>query len=116
VLIFSGRFAEQTDQARRFMICYLKGVRAYNDAFAQGQNRAEVVRLLTEQTTVKDPTLYDRMQMAGLDPDGRLNRASLQMELDYFRNRGYYSGTVDLSTAIDASFAEYAAQQLGPYR
>ena len=52
----------------------------------------------------------------GLDPDGRLNRASLQLELDYFRNRGYYSGSVDLSAAIDTSFAEYAAQQLGPYR
>jgi NitT/TauT family transport system substrate-binding protein len=116
VLIFSGRFAEQTDQARRFMIGYLKGVRVYNDAFAQGQNRAEIVRLLAEQTTVKDPALYDRMQMAGLDPDGRLNRASLQMELDYFRNRGYYSGSVDLSAAIDSSFAEFAAQQLGPYR
>jgi ABC-type nitrate/sulfonate/bicarbonate transport system substrate-binding protein len=116
VLIFSGRFAEQTDQARRFMIGYLRGVRAYNDAFAQGQNRAEMVRLLAEQTNVKDVALYDRMQMAGLDPDGRLNRASLQMELDYFRNRGYYTGSVGLSSAIDASFAEYAAQQLGPYR
>jgi NitT/TauT family transport system substrate-binding protein len=116
VLIYSGRFAEQTDQARRFMIGYLRGVRTYNDAFAQGQNRAEIIRLLAEQTTVKDPALYDRMQMAGLDPDGRLNRASLQMELDYFRNRGYYSGSVDLSAAIDTSFADYAAQQLGPYR
>jgi len=116
ILLYSGRFAAQPDLAQRFMVAYIKGARAYNDAFGKGQGRPDMIRLLTEQTTVKDPALYERMQMAGIDPDGRLNRASLQMELDYFRNRGYYSGGVDLNAAIDTSFAERAVQQLGPYQ
>jgi ABC-type nitrate/sulfonate/bicarbonate transport system substrate-binding protein len=116
VLILSGRFAAQPDLARRFLLGYLRGVRVYNDAFVKGEGRAEVVRVLTEQTVVRDPAVYDRMQMAGLDPDGRLARQSLQMELDYFRQRGYYTGALTLDDILDTSFAEYAAQQLGPYR
>ncbi len=115
-VVFSGQFAAQTDLARRFMIGYLKGVRVYNDAFAKGEGRSDVVRILIEHTAVKDPTAYERMHMAGLDPDGRIARESLQRDLDYFHQRGYYTGPVTLDDLIDSSFAEYAAQQLGPYQ
>jgi NitT/TauT family transport system substrate-binding protein len=116
VLYYSDRFIAQADLARRFMVAYLQGVRAYNDAFVKGEGRAEAVRVLTEETPIKDPALYDQMQMAGLDPDGRLVRASMQLELDFFRGRGYYTGGATVESAIDPSFAEYAARQLGPYR
>jgi NitT/TauT family transport system substrate-binding protein len=75
-----------------------------------------VVRLLTEQTLVKDPAAYDRMQIGGLDPDGRVARASLQLDLDFFRQQGYYTGPLTFDDLTDTSFVEYAAQQLGPYR
>ena len=63
----------QGDQLSRFLIGYLRGVRDYNDAFARNQGRAEVVRILTEQTSVRDPALYERMNMPSLDPDGTIN-------------------------------------------
>jgi len=116
ILVVSGRFAAQSDLVRRFLVAYIQGVRAYNDAFAKGEGRPDVVRILTEQTTIKDPAVYDRMQMAGLDPDGRLFRQSLQLDLDYFRQRGYYTGPLTLGDIIDSSHVEAAAQQLGPYR
>jgi NitT/TauT family transport system substrate-binding protein len=116
MIFYSGRFASQTDLARRFMIGYIQGLRAYNDAFVKGEGRDEVVRILTENTAVKDPALYDVMNMAGLDPDGRITRQSLQIELDYFKERGYYTGSLTLDQVLDTSFVEYAVQQLGPYR
>ena len=67
-------------------------------------------------TVVKDPAVYEHMNMAGLNPDGRLVRRSMEIELGYFRERGYYTGSLTLDDVIDASFAEYAAQQLGPYQ
>ena len=115
-LVVSPRFAQQTDQVRRFLLGYLKGVRDYNDAFVKGEGRAEVVRILSENTPVRDPAAYERMHMAGLDPDGRIARQSLQLDMDYFRQRGYYSGPVTLDDLIDTSYADYAAQQLGPYQ
>jgi NitT/TauT family transport system substrate-binding protein len=116
LLLFSDQFASQTDLARRFMVAYLRGVRDYNDAFVKGEGRDDVVRVLTEATAVKDPGLYEQMHMAGLNPDGRVGRRSMQTELSYFHERGYYSGNLTLDDVIDPSFAEYAAQQLGPYR
>jgi NitT/TauT family transport system substrate-binding protein len=115
-IVYAGQFAGQTDLARRWMLAYLRGVRDYNDAFVKGQGRGEVVRILTEHTAVKDPAVYERMNMAGLDPDGRITRQSLQLDVDYFRQMGYYTGSVTLDALIDSSFADYAAQQLGPYR
>ncbi len=116
LLYYGSQFMAQTDLARRFMVGYLQGVRAYNDAFGRGEGRAEAVRVLTEMTAIKDPVLYEQMQMPALDPDGRINRPSLQAEIDYYRARGYYTGTATLDTVVDSSFAEYAAQLLGPYR
>ncbi len=115
-IVYSGQFAAQTDLGRRFMVAYLKGVRAYNDAFVRGEGRADVVRILTENTAVKNPAAYTDMNMAGLDPDGRIAVQSLQLDMAYFRQQGYYTGPITLEGLIDASFAEYAAQQLGPYR
>jgi NitT/TauT family transport system substrate-binding protein len=116
LLYFGTQFAAQTDLARRFMVGYLRGVRAYNDAFGRGEGRADAIRVLTETTVLKDAALYDQMQMPALNPDGRLRRESLQAEIDYYRARGYYTGTANLDMVVDGSFAEYAAQQLGPYR
>jgi NitT/TauT family transport system substrate-binding protein len=113
---YSGQFAAQTDQARGFMMGYLRGVRDYNDAFVKGIGRGEIVRILIDSTSVKDPALYERMNMASLDPNGRMSRTSLDWDMDYFRQMGYYTGPVTLNDLIDNSFAEYAAQQLGPYQ
>ena len=82
-VVISGQFAAQTDLARAFLIAYLRGVRGYNDAFVKGEGRAEIVQILTENTSVKDPAAYDRMAMAALDPDGRIVRPSLQLDMDY---------------------------------
>ncbi len=98
------------------MLAYLQGVRVYNDAFLKGQGRYDVIRVLMDATPIKDPAAYERMQMASLDPDGRIYRPSLQMEVDYHRARGYYTGAASLDTLLDPWFAEEAARQLGPYQ
>jgi NitT/TauT family transport system substrate-binding protein len=116
ILLYASRLAAQPDLARRFMLAYLQGVRVYDDAFGKGEGRDAIVRLLAEQTTVKDPAAYDHMQIGWLDPDGRLARESIQLDLDFFRQQGYYTGTTTFDDLIDASYAEYAAQQLGAYR
>jgi NitT/TauT family transport system substrate-binding protein len=116
IMLFAPRLAAQTDLARRFMIAYLQGTRVYNDAFVKGQGRDDVVRILADQTTVRDPAAYDRMQMGWLDPDGAVARDTLRYDLEYFRQHGYYTGAVTFDDMIDTSFAEHAAQQLGPYR
>src|SRR5207248_11723618 len=81
VLYYAEPFAaERVDVARRFMVAYLQAVREYNDAFRKNDPalRPEIVSILSKYTTVKDPALYERMQLAGLDPDGEVNVESLR--------------------------------------
>ena len=39
--------------------------------------------------------------MAGLDPDGRIARESLQLDVDYFRQQGYYTGPITLDNLLE---------------
>jgi NitT/TauT family transport system substrate-binding protein len=119
VLYYSEPFAaERADVARRFMVAYLKAVREYNDAFRKNDPalRPEMINILVKYTTVKDPALYERMQLAGLNPDGEVNVESLRADNEYWLANNYQEAPVQVTDMIDHSFAQHARQQLGPYR
>jgi NitT/TauT family transport system substrate-binding protein len=117
VILFSPEFgAQQADVARRWMIAYLRGVRDYNDAFKKQRGRAEVVSILTRQLSVRDPDLYERMGFAHVDPDGRVDEASIADQLQWYVQQGMVPEPVDLTQVMDPSFADFAVQRLGPYR
>jgi len=116
VVLFSPQFAaERADVARRWMTAYLRGVRDYNDAFKKNRGRAAVVSILTRQLPVKDADLYDRMGFAYIDPDGRVDEASIADQLQWRVQQGMVTEPVDLKQAVDLSYADAAVQQLGRY-
>lgn len=115
-LVFSEQFTKNTDAARRFMVGYVKGQRDYNDAFVKGKDKDKIVAILTKFTSEKDPTIYDRMEMPYLNPDGKMHVPSMQMDFDYFVEMGYYTGKLTLQSIIDTQFTDYAFQQLGAYK
>jgi ABC-type nitrate/sulfonate/bicarbonate transport system substrate-binding protein len=115
-LAYSEPFTAQTDVARRFMVAYLRGVRAYLDAFTKNVGRPEAVAVLVRETALKDPALYDRIVLPYIDPDGVFGLNGYQEVQEYFVRHGTLPQTVDLTQLLDPSFAQYAAQQLGPYR
>jgi NitT/TauT family transport system substrate-binding protein len=75
-----------------------------------------VVNVLVKNTSVKDPKIYAQMKPAGLDPNGKLDVASMQEDIDYYVQAGYMKEKPDLAKLVDPSFQEYAVQQLGPYQ
>ncbi len=113
VILYSQRFAANTEVARSWMVAYLKALRDYNDAFGPAAKRhEEIANILVKNTSVKDKALYGQMRPARLDPDGKLDVDYLHWEAcDYYRK----CDTVDLSKLIDSSFQEFAASRLGPY-
>jgi len=116
VLLYGPDFAKKrTDVAQRFMVAYLKGVRDYNNAFRKNIDRAAIAEILGRNTTVKTPALYDKMIMPGLDPDGRVNSAGMTNDMRWFLSKGYLKEEVDVSKAIDTSFADHAVEKLGKY-
>lgn len=117
VLLYGPEFAgKRKGVAQRFMVAYLKGVRDYNNAFRKNIDRAAIVSILSKNTSVKTPGLYEKMIMPGLDPDGKVNAAGMANDMRWFLSKGYLKQEVDVSKAIDPSFAEDAVRTLGSYK
>jgi len=117
VVLFSEKFAQQRELAVRFMKAYILGARFYNDAFVKKETakRSEAIEILAKATKL-DPALFETMVMPGMNPDGRVNLESLRQIQTWFVNKGSQQKFIELSKAVDASFAEESVRQLGPYK
>ena len=120
-MIFGGDFAKNhRDVAVRFMRAYVKAARFYYEALANGHlagpNAAEVIAILTEATNIKDPAVYRSITPSAINPDGRLNVASMRKDLQFYKEQGMIEGKVEVEDVIDTSFIDEAIKQLGPYR
>ena len=121
VTLMSGKLiAERPDVARRFMRAFLKAARFYNgalkDGFLRGPNADEVIAILTEYTELKDAAVYRAISPQGVDPNGKVNVAGLQKDLDFYKTQGWIEGDVNVAQAIDLRFIETAVKELGPYK
>jgi NitT/TauT family transport system substrate-binding protein len=117
VLSYAPSFIdEQPEVGRRWMAAYLRGARDYTAAFRQGEGKADVVRILTENTTVKDPALYDRIGMSTIDPDGWINVANIADQAAWYADHGLMPAGFDVTTLVDTRFRDAALARLGPYR
>ena len=121
VLLYAEDFArKRRDQATRFMRAYIRAARFYNGALNNGHfdgpNAEEVIAILSETTPVKSREIYKAITPTGMNPDGRVNTASLAYDLAFYREQGLIKGAIDLGDVIDGSFVEAVLKELGPYR
>ncbi|MDP2728813.1 MAG: metal ABC transporter substrate-binding protein, partial [Dehalococcoidia bacterium] len=104
------------EAANRLVVAYVRGIRDYLNAFTKNVNKAEIVSILTKATDVQDPTLYDRMAVIGVDPNGYVNAQSVASDQDWYFAQGLMQQKVDLSKVIDNQYVDYAVQRLGKYQ
>ncbi len=117
VVMYSESFAEGNNEAaKRYAKAYVRGLRDYNDARTKGRDREEVIRILQENTPLKDRAIYDQMPWPSNNPNGRVNAEAIAAAQDWFFENGYVQHKVDLAKVIDNQFADYAVAQLGPYQ
>lgn len=122
-LLYGGEFiAKRPEVAKKFMIGYLEAVRLYNDALVEGLFKGpaakEVVDILIDATTIKDRAVYDKVFANGCDPNGIVNEASLQKDLDFFKTRKEFqlAPNASVEATVDPTFARYAVSVIGPYK
>ena len=98
------------------MRAYLKGVRFYNTALADsrlaGPNAEEVISILAEYTAVKDRALLAKITPSGLHPDGVVNVASLQKDIEFYASLGLIQGKITARDMVDTSYTEAAVKEL----
>lgn len=117
VIFYSPVFIEKhPQQAKGFMVAYVKGLRDYNDAFEKNKNKEEIIAILTKNTKVKDEEVFDNMYPVGLHPDGALNIESLKSDAKWFFDKGYVKEIPDMDKIVDLSFIQHAVKTLGTYK
>lgn len=116
MVLGSPKFLDDNhDTALRFMVAYLKGVRAYNNAFVKGKNKGKIIKIMEKYTALKDAKTWEKVDVAGLDPNGKMFVGDIKNQYEWYRSRGGISGKVDLNKAVDSSLAKQAVKVLGTY-
>ncbi len=119
VVLYAPKFALfKPGLAKKFMLAYVKAARDYNDAFVKKDpaKRKEAIQILIRNTPVKDPALYDKMVMPGINPNGRVNIDALAVLQTWFLSKGAQKTRVELSKAVDHQYVDWAVEQLGSYK
>lgn len=116
-LMFSHKFrSERPEQAKKYMLAYLKGVRDYYGAFEEGVGRDAVLEALANQTGYTRDALATDMTPMGLDPNGYLNTESLANDLTWLEQQKVLPTPIPLEGVVDHSYLEAALTNLGPWR
>jgi NitT/TauT family transport system substrate-binding protein len=117
VIYYSPIFMEKhPEQAKGFMVAYVKALRDYNDAFEKGKGKDAIIKILTKHTKIKDAAIYQKVVPVGLSPDGMVNVLSLKQDAQWYHEKGYVKQLPDIDKIVDLSYAKHAVQVLGPYK
>ena len=120
VILYGPSLAKNRDLGQRFMNAYVRAVRLYNDALADGHLAGKagdyVLEMLVRHTNVKDRALLAEMVPQGANPDGAVNAASLRDDYRFYKAQGMIPKDIDPDTLVDNGFAAAAVAKLGPYR
>lgn len=120
VIMYGEQFAqEDADAANGFMVAYTRAARDYNDAIQDGkltgEGSAEIVDILVEYTSVKDPEVHRTIGPPGINPDAAVSIDSLERDLEFWTSLGLVENEITVDDAVDNSFAEHAVEELGEY-
>jgi NitT/TauT family transport system substrate-binding protein len=121
VLLYSEAFSAHRDVAEKFMVAYLRALRYYNDALADGKFSGpkgdDIVNILMEYTKVKDAAGFREMTPFAVNANGYVNTKSLVNDLGFYKSRGLIQDpTLGVGQIIDGSFVSAAGRELGSYR
>ena len=100
---------------RDFFLGYLRGVRDYCQAYHGGSTRKQIIDLLIRSGTETRLELLNDYVWPARDPFGRINIDSMLDMQDWFAKNKFTSARLPAERLVDASYAEYAAQKLGPF-
>lgn len=115
MVISSPQFVKNKKVALRFMVAYLKGVRAYNNAFLKGEKENQVIQTMMKHTSLNEPAIWKKVGVTGLNPNGEMYVSNIKDQYDFYKKQGAIKGNIDFNKAINTSLAKQAVKILGKY-
>lgn len=117
VLMYSPNFVKKPDLGEKFMVAYLQGVRAYNDALVTGnKDRNKIVDILTKNTFVNKADIFLKMKPPGLDPNGYVLKDGVTQDQEWYMNAGLVKTKANVDKLVDNSYIQKALKTLGEYK
>ncbi len=104
------------DDARRWMVAYVKALRYYNETLRDRRIRDDVIEILSARTPIKERAVYDKMVWPGFHPDGTVTARGLLEYERWLLNEHQISEFLPPARFIDPSYAEHAVRVLGPFK
>lgn len=116
-IMYSPVFMDKhPQQARGFMVAYVKALRDYNDAFEKNKGKDAIIAIMNKYSKELAAEVAARVVPVGLHPDGALQVQSLKDDAAWYVQHGYLEKLPDMDRIIDGSYGEYARKTLGPYQ
>src|SRR5262249_35840519 len=89
VLLYGPSMEGKQEAGRRFMVGYVRGVRAFLEEGPDTKTRTpQIIDLAIKETSVKDPALWRKMELQWANPDGYNYPDRLERALRWFADRG----------------------------
>ena len=107
--------AKNKSLVEKYYVAYLKGVRAYCQAYHGGSTRAEIVDLLVKSGTERSAENLNAYPWQSRSVTGRVNPESVLDEQDFYFANKFITAKQTIDKLIDHSYVDAAAKQLGPF-
>jgi len=107
--------AKNKSVVEKYYVAYLKGVRAYCQAYHGGSPRAEIIDLLVKAGIERNPENLSKYPWQSRAVNGRVNIESVLDEQDFYLQNKFITTKLPADRLIDDSYVDAAAKQLGPF-
>ncbi|MBI4318336.1 MAG: ABC transporter substrate-binding protein [Chloroflexi bacterium] len=116
IVMYAPQFGQsQPEAAKRFMVAFIRGVRAVSDAMDKNIGKDEILKILIERTTLKDPVLWQTIRLSGFDRNSYVGTQQMIDDQNYYVEEGLIKPNekADIGKLVDNSYVEYALGILG---
>lgn len=107
--------AKNKDLVLKYYVAYLKGVRAYCQAYHGGSTRAEIVDLLVKSGTERNPDNLNSYPWQSRSVTGKVNVESVLDEQEFYLKNKFTTAKLPIERLVDHSYVDAASKQLGPF-
>jgi NitT/TauT family transport system substrate-binding protein len=99
----------------KYYVAYLKGVRAYCQAYHGGSTRAEIVDLLVKSGAERNADNLNSYPWQSRSVIGKVNIESVLDEQEFYLNNKFIMARLPVERIVDHSYVDAATKQLGPF-